>query len=145
MQLLALMAASVVAHSSSSSSANPDRKVRWGIMGTGAIAADFTRVLSQLPDAEVAAIGSRSADRAMEFARELGIDAGATTLHASYDDLVADDSLDIVYVATPSLRHVCLQVDSSACAVHASPPSRAAALPRSAVYPPGSSASGSIE
>merc|ERR1719424_1015251 len=101
------MVGSVVAASHSGSDApRPDRKVRWGIMGTGAIAADFTRVLSQLPDAEVAALGSRSADRAMEFAREIGIDAGVTTLHSSYDDLVADDSLDIVYVATPSLRHV---------------------------------------
>ena len=91
------------------------RKVRWGIMGTGAIAADFTRVLNQLPDAEVAAVGSRSADRAMEFVHELGIDASVTTLHPSYDELVADDSLDIVYVATPSLRHVRAIAPPCAC------------------------------
>ena len=127
---LVMTVASVVANSGSDAP-RPDRKVRWGIMGTGAIAADFTRVLSQLPDAEVAALGSRSADRAMEFARELGIDAGVTTLHSSYDDLVADDSLDIVYVATPSLRHVCacesaavhVRCICSACAPHL-PPSR---------------------
>jgi hypothetical protein len=100
------MIASIAAHSGSSDAPRPGRKVRWGIMGTGAIAADFTRVLSQLPDVEVAALGSRSAERAMEFAHELGIDPGVTTLHSSYDDLVADDSIDIVYVATPSLRHV---------------------------------------
>ena len=120
---------SVVAHSGSDAP-RPDRKVRWGIMGTGAIAADFTRVLSQQTDAEVAALGSRSAERAAEFARELGIDAGVTTLHSSYDDLVADDSLDIIYVATPSLRHVCTPSEHtcamccSACAPNFPPPAR---------------------
>ena len=49
---------------------------------------------------------TRSAERATEFAVSMGIDSGVTTLHATYDELVADDSLDIVYVATPSLRHV---------------------------------------
>ena len=121
-----LLMISVVAHSGSDAP-RPDRKVRWGIMGTGAIAADFTRVLSQQPDAEVAALGSRSAERAAEFAHELGIDAGVTTLHSSYDDLIADDSLDIIYVATPSLRHVCpsehtCAMQCSACAPNFPPP-----------------------
>ena len=99
---------------------------RFGASGTGAIAADLPG--AQQPDAEVAALGSRSAERAAEFARELGIDAGVTTLHSSYDDLVADDSLDIIYVATPSLRHVCTPSEHtcamrcSACAPNFPPP-----------------------
>ena len=68
--------------------AETKRPVVWGIMGTGAIAADFTRGLMQLPDAEVAAVGSRSAERATEFAVSMGIDSGVTTLHATYDELV---------------------------------------------------------
>ena len=78
--------------------------MRWGIMGTGTIASDFVRVLQALPDAEVAAIGSRTAERAASFSETLGV-KGAT-LHATYEALAADDTLDIIYIATPSARHV---------------------------------------
>ena len=88
------------------------RSVRWGVMGTGTIASDFVRVLKALPGAEVAAIGSRSEERASEFADALGLDTTATDLYGTYEDLVADATLDIVYIATPSSRHV---PDSLAC------------------------------
>ena len=80
--------------------------VRWGIMGTGAIAADMVRVLKTLPGTTVAAVGSRTAERASAFATSVELDTEITTLHASYDALVEDSSVDVVYVATPSLRHV---------------------------------------
>ena len=80
---------------------NP-RTIRWGIMGTGTIASDFTQVLLALPHTEVAAVGSRTAEGAARFGDRFGI----RTRHASYEALAADGSLDIVYVATPSLRHV---------------------------------------
>jgi dihydrodiol dehydrogenase / D-xylose 1-dehydrogenase (NADP) len=86
------------------------RRVRWGIMGTGAIASDFVRALQALPDAEVAAVGSRTHERATAFAAELHVEAA--TLHATYEELAADGSIDIVYVATPSSRHVS---DSTMC------------------------------
>lgn len=82
-----------------------ERSVRWGIMGTGAIASDFVKVLQSLPSTTVAAVGSRSVDRASEFAATIGLD-DSTALHGSYESLAADESLDVVYVATPSLRHV---------------------------------------
>jgi len=93
-----------------SGSTAQEKRVRWGIMGTGAIASDFVRVLKSLPEAEVAAIGSRTRDRAITFARDLGVDGA--TIHATYDALVADDTIDVIYVATPSARHVS---DSIAC------------------------------
>jgi len=88
------------------------RRVRWGIMGTGTIANDFVRVLRAVPDAEVAAIGSRTADRASLFADEHGV--AEATIYGTYEELAADESIDIVYIATPSARHVsdslmCLQ------------------------------------
>ena len=86
------------------------RPVRWGVMGTGTIASDFVRVLKSLPDVEVAAIGSRTAEKAETFASVAGVSSAA--LHPTYEDLVADDTLDIVYIATPSSRHV---EDSLAC------------------------------
>ena len=81
--------------------------VRWGIMGTGAIASDFVKVLRTLPGTTVAAVGSRTLARASEFADALELETSSTTaLHGSYEALVADESLDVIYVATPSLRHV---------------------------------------
>lgn len=83
----------------------PDRRaVRWGIMGTGTIATDFVRVLHGLVDAEVVAVGSRTSERAESFAAALGI-AGARG-YGSYAELAADGQVDIIYIATPSSRHV---------------------------------------
>eukprot|EP00967_Tisochrysis_lutea_P071779 scaffold95484_cov27-Tisochrysis_lutea.AAC.1 len=81
-------------------------------MGTGTIATDFVRVLAAMPDAAVAAVGSRSAERAAAFAAELGVPTATT--HGSYEELVADPQVDVIYIATPSSRHVsdsilCLQ------------------------------------
>ena len=78
------------------------RAIRWGIMGSGRIASDMTRVLTQLPNTEVVAAGSRSAETAELFAGRFGIPKA----HGSYAALAADADCDVVYVATPSMRHV---------------------------------------
>ena len=77
------------------------RKVRWGILGTGAIARQFVEGLIYLPEAEVLAVGSRSEASAAEFADEREI----PRRYASYDDLAADPDIDVVYVATPHPFH----------------------------------------
>jgi predicted dehydrogenase len=74
--------------------------VRWGILGTGWIAELFVADL-KLTGHQVVAIGSRATETAERFASKFGI-AGA---HGTYEALVADDSVDIVYVATPHPRH----------------------------------------
>jgi predicted dehydrogenase len=76
-------------------------RIRWGIAATGSIARTFAVGLGRLPDAEIAAVGSRSADRAAAFAAEVA----ATRSHGSYEDLAADDGVDVVYVASPHSRH----------------------------------------
>ena len=78
----------------------PTGTPRWGIIGTGGIARQFTRDLL-LAGHQVAAVGSRSAGSAGRFAAEFGL-AGA---HASYEALVADPAVDLVYVATPHPFH----------------------------------------
>ena len=55
-----------------------------------------------MPGAEIAAVGSRSQESAEAFAREFGARSG----HASYDALVADPEVDVVYVATPHAFHL---------------------------------------
>ena len=76
-------------------------QLRWGIIGTGKIASTFARDLQLLSGHRVAAIGSRSAARAEEFATRFDV----TRTHASYDGLVADPDVDVVYVATPHQAH----------------------------------------
>jgi predicted dehydrogenase len=76
--------------------------VRWGIAATGNIARTFAAGLAQLDDAVIAAVGSRTPDRAAAFAAEVGADRA----HGSYEDLAADDGVDVVYVASPHARHL---------------------------------------
>ena len=75
--------------------------VRWGILGPGKIARTFTEDLLLLDDQVVAAVGSRDAGRAASFAAQYGIARSC----GSYEDLAADASLDVIYVATPHPGH----------------------------------------
>lgn len=75
--------------------------LRWGILGPGGIANTFAAAVRAGTRGEVVAVGSRSAERAGEFARR----HGAARSHGSYEALVADDGVDAVYVATPHSEH----------------------------------------
>ena len=85
-------------------------KVRWGIIGTGYIAEKFAQGLAVLPDAELVAIGSRAKASADAFADRFDI----PNRYGSYEALVEDLAVDVVYIGTPhSLHHenslLCLQ------------------------------------
>ena len=75
---------------------------RWGIIGTGGIAKAFARDLSYFNSHIIQAVGSRSLDKASDFALEF---PGCTS-YGSYEELVADPMIDAVYVATPHPQHV---------------------------------------
>ena len=75
--------------------------LRWGILGTGAIAHAFVNDLQLTDSGAVSAVGSRSQGSADRFADAFDIAAR----HSSYEALVADPSVDVVYVATPHPMH----------------------------------------
>lgn len=75
--------------------------LRWGILGTGWIADKFIRSVRAHTRQEIAAVGSRSQDSADAFASRQQIGAA----YGSYEALVRDDSLDVIYVATPHNYH----------------------------------------
>jgi len=75
-------------------------KIGWGILGPGKIAHQFCDCLQELPDAYVAAVGSRSLERSQAFADMYGGKA-----YGSYEEMVNDPDVDIVYVATPHPMH----------------------------------------
>jgi len=75
-------------------------KIGWGFIGTGTIAKSFAACLSLVPDAEIAAIGSRSLDTAQTFAATYG-----GKPYGSYEAMLSDPNVDVVYVATPHMVH----------------------------------------
>jgi predicted dehydrogenase len=97
-----------------------DMTVRWGVAGTGTIAAKVMGDLAHVPDAVLTAVGSRSAERAAEFAAAhasaLGPASGPSggsaggrgqvpVAYGSYRALLGDPDVDVVYVATPHPQH----------------------------------------
>ncbi|MGB7820190.1 MAG: Gfo/Idh/MocA family oxidoreductase [Ornithinibacter sp.] len=75
--------------------------VRWGVLGPGGIAAVFTEAAHRGTASRVVAVGSRSAERAADFAAQHGIERS----HGSYEELVADPLVEAVYVASPHSEH----------------------------------------
>jgi predicted dehydrogenase len=74
--------------------------LRWGILGTGGIATDFTKDLVA-NGFTVAAVGSRTQESADRFAAAHGI----LSAHGSYEALAADPGVDVIYVSTPHPFH----------------------------------------
>jgi len=73
----------------------------WGLIGTGGIAATFAADMMFTESGRAAAVGSRHLDSADRFADRFNI----PNRHASYEALVADPDVDVVYVATPHPMH----------------------------------------
>lgn len=78
------------------------KKVRWGIVSTGGIAAKFAQDILHADNACLVAVGSRNQKSADEFAAAHQIPSA----YDSYEGLFADDNVDAIYVATPHPMHL---------------------------------------
>jgi predicted dehydrogenase len=76
-----------------------DHSVRWGILGTGKIARILATAITESDDGVLATVGSRDAERAGSLAAEFGARPG------SYDAVVRDAAVDLVYVGTHHPLH----------------------------------------
>ena len=76
-------------------------RIRWGISSTGRIAADFAKALTRVDDAELAAVSSRTQDRADAFAAE----HRAPRAYGSLSAMLDDPDIDVVYIASPHVAH----------------------------------------
>jgi scyllo-inositol 2-dehydrogenase (NADP+) len=74
---------------------------KWGIIGTGRIAGQMAEALPFVLQSKLYAIGSRNIETAKAFARQYNVEKS----YGSYEDLVNDPEVDIVYVATPHNLH----------------------------------------
>ena len=75
-------------------------EIRWGIVGPGRIAENVCPT-SRTSHARPVAVASRSQERADAFAARHGLDRA----HGSYDAILADPDVDVLYVATPHPQH----------------------------------------
>src|SRR5665213_2644652 len=76
--------------------------LRWGVIGTGSIASSFATDLALTDSGRIVAVGSRHQESADRFGDQFGI----ANRHPSYEGLVEDPEVDVVYVATPHPRHL---------------------------------------
>ncbi len=74
--------------------------LKWGIIGTGAIAKEFAEALRQ-GEMQLEGVASRTRDKAKDFAKQYGV----CRFFEGYDALIACNDIDIVYIATPHSFH----------------------------------------
>jgi len=74
---------------------------RWGIIGCGVIAHKFANAVECLDGVSIAAVHNRTQEKAERFAKAHGVE----TVYARYEDLLADDSIDAIYLATTNTDH----------------------------------------
>lgn len=75
--------------------------IRWGILGCGKIARKFADDLKLIKDAELVAIGAREQVTADTFAKDFPV----RYTHSSYESLVQNPEVDVIYIATPHAFH----------------------------------------
>lgn len=75
-------------------------KMNWAILGPGTIAADFAKAIAEV-NGSVYAVGSRKIERAKEFASKNNIQK----IYGSYEEMLKDEKIDIVYISTPHSNH----------------------------------------
>lgn len=82
------------------------KKINWGILATGKIAETLAKAMKFLEsnpenNMELSAVASRSLDKAEDFAKKHNIKKA----YGSYEELVSDSDIDVVYIATPMSCH----------------------------------------
>lgn len=78
-----------------------NRKIKWGILGCGIIANKFAKGLELVEDAELVAVASKTAAKACEFAFRYSV----KNYYDSYEELVKNPEIDVVYIATTHNFH----------------------------------------
>ena len=89
-------------------------KIRWGIIGPGAIAKAFTAGLADSESGVLAAIGTRDPDRP-----GLAEAFSGARIHRGYEALLADTQVDAVYIAVPHPGHAQWAIKAAEAGKHA--------------------------
>lgn len=76
-------------------------KLKMALLGAGNIAGTMAQTVSELKEAEVVAVASRNLEKAEAFAERFGI----ARAYGSYEEMLADPEVQLVYIATPHSHH----------------------------------------
>jgi predicted dehydrogenase len=74
--------------------------IKWAILGPGTIAAEFAKAIEKV-NGSIYAVGSRTLENAKKFASMFNVEK----IYGSYDEMLEDNEIDIVYIATPHCNH----------------------------------------
>lgn len=77
------------------------KQKRIAIMGTGNIAGIMAQTIKKMKNVKCYAVASRDSNRAKEFAKKYGVKKA----YGSYEEMVMDSKIDLVYIATPHSEH----------------------------------------
>ena len=75
--------------------------MKLGILGAGGIAASTAPTMAALQEVECYAVASRSYEKAEAFAKKFGF----TKAYGSYEEMLRDLEVELVYIATPHSHH----------------------------------------
>lgn len=75
--------------------------MKLGILGAGGIASTMAKTVAGMEDVEVYAVAARDLERAREFAQKYEVKKA----YGSYEEMLADDEVELVYIATPHSHH----------------------------------------
>ena len=75
--------------------------MKIGILGAGGIAVQMAKTVAGMKDVENYAVAARSLERAQAFAEKYGF----SKAYGSYEEMLADPQVDLVYIATPHSHH----------------------------------------
>ena len=75
--------------------------MKIGILGAGGIAVQMAKTVAGMKDVENYAVAARSFERAQAFAEKYGF----SKAYGSYEEMLADPQVDLVYIATPHSHH----------------------------------------
>ena len=88
--------------------------LNWGILGTGYIANKFALSVAQSSKGTVVAVGSRNQETANTFAKKHSI----RNAYSSYEELLEDESVEVVYISTPNPLHAEWAIKSAKAGKH---------------------------
>ena len=90
------------------------RKLKMAILGSGNIAKTMAITIGKMENVEPYAVASRDLEKANAFAKEYGFHKA----YGSYEELVKDEEVELIYVATPHSHHF---EQAKLCILHGKP------------------------
>ena len=75
--------------------------MKLGILGAGGIASTMAKTVAGMKNVEAYAVAARDLERARVFAQKYEVKKA----YGSYEEMLADDEVELVYIATPHSHH----------------------------------------